>query len=137
MKALIDNAEYQKSYETRHGILHKWKITYYGENEKLMYGYYSSKSNPQTKFVAGQESEFTTEIRQTPIGDETVIKPVQAQQFSNYARKVKQEQSRYSGFAMSYAKDLVIADKVQIKDILPIAKKMFDFMVELDKSLES
>ena len=38
---------------------------------------------------------------------------------------------------MSYAKDLVIADKIPLDNISTYTKKMFKLMVDLDKTLES
>jgi hypothetical protein len=37
---------------------------------------------------------------------------------------------------MSYAKDLVIANKIQLDNIEFYTRRMFELMVELDKTLE-
>lgn len=36
----------------------------------------------------------------------------------------------YIGFSMAYAKDLVVADKVKIDQLLPTADKIFTWMIE-------
>ena len=136
MKALIDNITFNKEFETKFGILYSHKVFYYDENDEIQQGFYNSKKKEQTYFKPGQEAEFDIEIKHSDRGDFTVIKPAKQGKFSPYNRNVKKEQSRYSGFAMSYAKDLVIADKIPFDQILPAAEKMFKFMVQLDKSIE-
>lgn len=64
------------------------------------------------------------------------MKPVKSAQFSNFGRQLKKEQSRYSGFATSYVKDLIISGHIKIDDWEKASKKIFTFMVELDKTLD-
>lgn len=132
MKAKIKSVEFKKEYESKFGKLFLFKVTY---DNKV--GFYSSKSKEQTKFKANIETEFSEEIRINKNGEYTIIKPLQANYNNNYSRQVKKEQSRYSGFAMAYAKDLVVADKIAFDKMLNAAEKMFHFMVKLDKTLES
>ncbi len=131
MKAKIDNVEYLNEFESKFGILYSFKITY---NDKT--AFYNSKRKDQTKFVKGQETEFNEEEKQGKKGAYLVIKPIVAQ-FGGYNKQVKKEQTRYAGFAMSYAKDLVVADKIKIDELKKFTKAMFNLMVELDKTLES
>jgi hypothetical protein len=133
MKALITKVEFQKEYESKYGTLFAFKVSY---DDKT--SYYSSKKKDQTNFVEGKEAEFTEEVRQGEKGEYTVIKPLRLTgQMSNFGRQLKKEQSRYSGFAMAYSKDLVVGGRIQIADMYPEAERMFNFMVALDKSLES
>lgn len=82
----------------------------------------------------GNQGESFNEI---PIGtNDTEIEITENQ----YGKKFKYKKPNSFGgggakqnkgnesFAMSYAKDLVIADKVNIKDLLPTADKIFDWM---------
>jgi len=131
MKTTIKSAEFIKEYETKFGVLYQHKVKY---DDKT--AYYSSKKKEQTEFIAGQECEFVEEKRTGQNGEYWIIKPMPKLN-SPYAKAVKKEQSRYSGFAMSYAKDLLIADKITFDQLLPSAEKMFHFMVQLDKTLES
>lgn len=132
MQATITNVTYLKEYETKFGKLHSFRVEYDGKE-----AFYSSKSKDQTKFVKGKEALFTEE---TLIGKNNKpylkIKPPQTGGGSNYARAVSREQSKYSGFAMSYAKDLLIAGKIEFDQLLPACKKMFDYMVKLDKEVK-
>lgn len=131
MKALITNVTFTKEFETKFGVLYGFKIEYNGKT-----GFYSSKKREQTKFIKGQESEFEEEIKQGKNGSYTKIKPMQPQGgFSNFGRAVKKEQSKYSGFAMSYAKDLVCAGAIKYEQMFSEAQCMMDWMVEQDKQL--
>ena len=131
MKATIDFVKFKKEYDSRFGKLYLFEIVY-GEKK----AYYSSKSMEQTNFVEGKEAEFTEETRTGDKGEYLVIKPMSKGRFSGYAKELKKEQSRYSGFAVSYVKDLIIANKIHIDDWEKASKKIFDFMVSLDKSLQ-
>ncbi len=136
MKALIDNVKFKNEFESKFGILYSHVVSWYGKDEKIEYGFYSSKKKDQTYFKAGQESEFTVEEKQGKQGNFFVVKPLSQGNFSGYNKNLKREQSKYAGFAASYCKDLIIADKLNIKDWEAASKKIFNFMVELDKSIE-
>ncbi len=132
MKAKITGVTFQKEYDGKHGKLYLHKITYDGN-----VAYYSSKKKEQSKFIKGNEAEFTEEVRQGKNGDYSIIKPIYAQMGggSNYSKSVKSEQSRYSGFAMSYAKDLCVAGKISITELEIYTRQMVDLMVKIDKEL--
>ena len=49
---------------------------------------------------------------------------------------MKKEQSKYSGFAVAYAKDLVVAGKLDREELGDYAWILFDLMVEMDKTIE-
>jgi len=127
MKATIKKVRFIKEYENRYGTMYLFAVSY-NDTEAL----YSSKDRGQQKFVEGKEVEFEETVKTKDSGDTfTTIKPAQAK----FSPQVKREQSKYSGFAMSYAKDLVIADKIPLSEISDYTKKMFSLMVELDKTL--
>ena len=131
MKAKITGVRFVKEFEGKYGKAFVFGVSYAGKEAQ-----YISKSKEQTKFVNGQEAEFTETVKTWNDEDQITIRPVQANT-GNFGRAVKKEQSRYSGFAMSYAKDLVVADKIEIKDLRKYTTTMFDLMVELDKTLQS
>ena len=132
MKAIIDDVKFMKEYTDKFGKKYSFKVTYSGRD-----AYYSSQSKDQKKFVPGQETEFTEETRTSNKGSYLVIKPVYQNRQSNFGKALSREKSRYSGFAVSYAKDLVVSGRLD-RDELPVyATMLFDLMVELDKSLES
>lgn len=132
MEAKIESVEFSKEFKNDYGTFYSFKVRYNGKT-----GFYSSKSKDQKKFIAGQEAEFTEEERTSQHGPYTIIKPIRQQGQSNFSRKVKQEQARYSGFSMAYAKDLVVAGAIPYDKMFMEAELMFDWMVAKDKELQS
>lgn len=133
MKAIINKITYQKEVETKFGSMHQFKVEYDGK-----IGSFLTKEREQTVFVEGKENEFTEAPREYKGVTYYNIKPLSKKSgFSNFSRNLKKEQSKYSGFAMAYAKDLVVAGKIDEKQMFPTAKKMLDWMVEQDKMLEN
>lgn len=137
MKALITDIKFNKEGNNKFGPFFSFKVFYAGKT-----AFYNSKSRDQKTFITGQECEFTEEERTFTKDDGTTgkyltVKPINQNKQSNFGKALKKEQSRYSGFATSYAKDLVVAGKVEKEDLIPYAWVLFEAMVEMDKSLES
>lgn len=132
MKELITDVKFQKEYDNKFGKFYSFKVSYNGRS-----AFYSSKSKEQTNFVPGKESEFTEETKTSANGSYLVIKPFNPNKQSNFGKALKKEQSRYSGFATSYAKDLVVAGKIPFEDLANEAWILFELMVEMDKSIEA
>jgi hypothetical protein len=137
MKAVIQECIFKKEFDTKFGKMFSFQVKY---DDKV--AFYNSKSKDQRKFVEGQETEFTEESKTyTDKNGETreyfVVKPVLQQRQSGYGKALNKEQSRYSGFAMSYAKDLVVAGIIKHENIIIEARWLFDEMVAMDKTLES
>jgi len=131
MKAKITKVTFKKEYESKYGTMYGFSIEYDGKS-----AYYSSKKREQNKFIEGSEAEFTEEKRKGESGEYLVIKPVYSGGNSNFGRQLKREQSKYSGFAVSYVKDLIIAGVIKIDQWESASEKIFNFMVDLDKSIE-
>lgn len=131
MRALITEVKFQKEYTDKFGKKYSFKVSY--DNRSA---YYSSKSKDQAKFVVGQEAEFTEETRTGKNGDYLVIKPVFQNRQSNFGKNLNKEKSRYSGFAVSYAKDLLVAGRINKDELADQAWILFELMVEMDKTLE-
>lgn len=132
MKELITNVKFQKEYDSKFGKLYSFKVEYAGRT-----AFYSSKSKDQTKFVAGQEAEFTEETKTTDKGSYLVIKPPMQNRQSNFGKALGKEKARYSAMAVSYSKDLVIGGRIQIGELPDYAWIMFELMNAMDKTLES
>ena len=134
MKAKIDKVTYLKPFDGKYGTLHGYKIEYNGKE-----AFYNSKSDDQKKFIEGQEAEFNEFEKTGKKGTFIQIKPVfegQNQRRSNFGKKMQSERARYSSFAVSYTKDLVIAGVLKLEDMDMYATKLVDLMDSLDKSLE-
>lgn len=137
MKTLITDVKFNKEGQNKFGTYYSFKVSYDGKT-----AFYNSKSKDQKNFVAGQEAEFTEEERtftkdSGDIAKYLIVKPLNQNRQSNFGKALKKEQSRYSGFAVSYAKDLVVAGRLQFDELLPYATVLFNAMVELDKTIDS
>jgi len=83
-------------------------------------GFYSTKSEDQTKFVVGAESEYEIESKQSKTGSTyfRITLPGEAQPFKPGGGKPPVDPKvQMIGFAMSYTKDLIVAGKIQMKDL--------------------
>jgi len=146
MKALIKEVLFNKEFESQHGTLYGFTITY--DDKKA---FYKSKSKDQKKFIKGQEAEFTEEIITKDGKKYLIIKPVYNRGQSNYGKALNREQSKYSGFSDSYVKDMLVngilqpeetEENVKNNDIVMVTWKkrafeIFEHMVQLDKTLQS
>jgi len=136
MKELINEVSFQKEKDTQFGKLYTFKVKYDGK-----VAFYSSKYKEQKKFIAGQEAEFTEEEKSYTDKNGNpqtflVIKPLNPIKQSSFGKALKKEQSRYSGFAVSYAKDLVVAGRLNREELSDYAWVLFELMVSMDKTLE-
>lgn len=132
MKAIITKITFKSERAGKFGPEYNFVVHYDGKT-----AYYTSKVNPQNKFIEGAENEFT-EIEgtsKTTGAKYFTIKPLAKGGMTGYAKEIKKEQSKYSGFAMSYAKDLVVAGKIPLEEMFGYAIKMIDWMVEQDKAI--
>lgn len=135
MKATITSTTFVKEWEGKYGTNFSHKIGYDGKT-----AFYNSKAKDQTFFKKGAEAEFTEESQTSKDGKKyLMIKPFRANAGgqSNFGKALKREQSKYSGFSTSYAKDLVIAGKITLEELPEYSTVLFNLMVELDKSIES
>lgn len=132
MKAIITKITFLKEQDGKFGKEYSFSIEYDGKK-----AYYNSKVNPQNKFIEGAENEFTEmeAVSKKTGAKYFTVKPLAKQGQSGYAKELKKEQSKYSGFAMSYAKDLVIAGKIPLSEMFGYAIQMIDWMVEQDKAI--
>jgi len=151
MKAKIIEVTFSKEGENKFGKFYSFKVKY---DEKV--AFYNSKDKDQKKFIAGQEAEFTEEEKSYTDKNGNpqtfwIIKPISQNKQSNFGKALKKEQSKYSGFADSYVKDLLIAgiikpeilpqDEISNDIVMSTWKKrafeIFEHMTILDKTLES
>jgi len=127
MKKIIDSISFDKEIETKYGKMFRFIAKYEGKS-----GAFLSKSKEQTKFKPGAENEFTETVFEKGGVKYINISPIK-QGGSQYSRAVKKEQSKYSGFAMAYAKDLVVSGNIKPEQMFATAKKMFDWMKQQDE----
>lgn len=150
MKAKIKKVEFIKEMQTQFGVLYSFKVSY---DDKV--AFYNSKSKDQKNFVEGQEVEFVEEEKTYAKKDGTqgtylTIKLPPKTRQSAFGKALTKEQSKYSGFADSYIKDLLVNKVLRVEekeedevynDLVMITLKkrgleIFEHMVSLDKTLE-
>lgn len=131
MKMLITKITFDKEIETKFGKMFRFRADYDGK-----IGFFLAKIMEQKTFIQGEENEFTETAHEYQGSTYYRLKSLKQYGTSNFSRQVKKEQSKYSGFAMSYAKDLVVAGMIPQDEIFVEAKNMMDWMVSQDKALE-
>ncbi len=84
-------------------------------------GFYTSKNENQTKFVPTQESDYLIEAKLGKNGTYHKITLPQVEGgkpgFSGGGGFKQDPKVSMIGFAMSYTKDLIVAGKVELKDL--------------------
>ncbi len=79
-------------------------------------GFYTSKNENQTKFVVGEVTEYLIEAKEGKKGTYYKITLPQTEQpFKAAGRPQIEPRIQMISFAMAYAKDLVVAGKVEMK----------------------
>lgn len=136
MKAVIQEVTFSKEIDSKFGKLYSFKVKYDGE-----VAIYRSKNRDQKNFIPGKEAEFTEETQsyKDKNGLEQhykVVKLINQNKQSNFGKALKKEQSRYSGFAVSYAKDLLVAGRINREELQDMSWILFELMVAMDKTLE-
>lgn len=133
MKALITKLTFKGEKAGKFGQEWNYEVEYDGKK-----AYFTSRSKDNIPFSEGVECAFTETQHTSKAGnDYYIIKPIKNGGKSGYNKALQKEQSRYSGFSTSYAKDLVVAGKIEIDKILEVSEKLFNHMVELDKRLQN
>lgn len=133
MKAKITKISAKDVKDGKFGKEYSYLIEYDGKE-----AYYTSYKKENTHFVSGKECEFVEEERTSKGGNKyTIVKAPKSSYQSGYGKNHQKEQAKYSGFAVSYVKDLIIAGEVEMKHWESASEKIFKHMVALDKSIES
>ena len=136
MKAIFKQIVLAKPVETKFGLRYSFNVKYDVEGQERI-GSFLAEKESQDLFLEGQENEFTEASREYNGKTYYNLAPIKKAGNSNFARQIKKEQSKYSGFAMSYAKDLTVASKIPLSDMYSEAQKMMNWMVQKDKELEN
>lgn len=120
MKAKVKSVIPKGTYESQYGLMYKYEISI-GEHT----GEYSSKKY-QTKDAEGFPFVLDSEVEYeyTPDDKYPKVKPAQTSNYSGH----KKSNGGNASFSLSYAKDLVIADKIDIEKILETATKLNNWL---------
>lgn len=81
-------------------------------------GFYTSKDQNQTKFVVGQETEFSVEEKDGKNGKKynKITLPQTQKPFGGGGRPAPEPRVQMISFAAAYTKDLIVAGKVPLSE---------------------
>ena len=96
-------------------------------------GQIGSKEKMPAKLNPGQELTYT--IEETSRGNKIKAVTAGTPGFKGSGRPVQDPRAQFIGFVHAYAKDLVVAGKIDIKDINGAAESMFKNMIKLYNTL--
>ena len=136
MKAIFKKVVFSKAVETKYGLKYSFNVKYDVDGVERIGSFLSDKEE-QDIFTEGQENEFNEVPREYNGKTYYNIKAIKKTGNSGFNKQLKKEQSKYSGFAMSYAKDLTVSGKIPLSDMYSEADKMMKWMVQKDKELEN
>lgn len=135
-KYKVTEAKFSREFQMHGSTMYSHGIKIEGSDE---WHEYVSKKKDQTKFVVGKEVDANITSVQRGSNTYKKIKPVYNGGGGNsqFNKAVSREQSKYSGFAMSYAKDLVVSGHIEPKQMFATAETMFSWMVKKDAELKN
>tara|TARA_R100000951_G_C2645216_1_gene182337 strand:- start:447 stop:944 length:498 start_codon:yes stop_codon:yes gene_type:complete len=130
-KGIVGSVQSNGTWEGKYGMMYKYEVTI-GEDV----GEYSSKSENQNKFVVGQEAEYEYIGGQYPK-----IKPVSTfQPNSGGGFKGGNDSDRQMMIvkqsSLNRAVDMVIGDKLAMKDVLTTAQKFTDWVMSSETTTQ-
>lgn len=120
-RSAVTNVTANGTYNGQYGTLYKFEVTFANGDS----GEYASKSQNQTKFVVGQETDYTITSKEFKDRIYYKIAPVMAQpQQGGFTPKAKDPETSKHIMRMSVLKvagDLAINGNIQLNEILSYA----------------
>lgn len=134
-KGVVTSAQGNGTWESKYGTMYKFEIAF--DNGDA--GEYNSKSSDQSKFVIGQEVEYTISSREYNGNTFYTIKPAQpVGGFGGGSYKSKADPEKDKRIAklavLKSATELVTAKLVDHKDLFACADEMINWVY--DKKLD-
>lgn len=118
-KGKVKSAVFKKSGTGQYGEYHIFDVTIEGDDKVYQY---MAKTNPQNKFVVGQEVEYTTDTKQVGNYTNHSIKPVQQGNSFSGGNPQRLETDKKIA-ALNNAVNLVCAGKVDIAKLRETTEK--------------
>jgi hypothetical protein len=110
------------------------------EFENADKGFFTSKNEDQKAFVVGTEATYLIEEKTGTTGKVyfKVTLPQAQKSFSGGGKSYTPADPRIQmiSFSTSYAKDLVVADKIKITDLSKYSEEIFKNMVKLYETIK-
>lgn len=125
-KSVVRQVDFKKSATNDYGPVHYFSITFENGDK----GDYGAKSNPQTKFVVGQEIDYT--ITGKVNGDYTnyYIKPVMSANPFRAPRQQENVKAANAREALRSATMLIAADKYPVEQLAKVRDKFYTWLNE-------
>ena len=129
-RSAVTNVTANGSFDGQYGTLYKFEVTFANGDS----GEYASKSNPQTKFAVGVETDYTITSKTFKDRIYYKIAPVMAQsmpQGNSFTPKLKDVETGKHIMRMSVLKvagDLVINGDIKLHEILAYAQIFENFV---------
>lgn len=128
-RSAVTNVTANGSYDGQYGTLYKFEVTFANGDS----GEYASKSNPQTKFAVGVETDYTITSKTFKDRIYYKIAPVMAQSMpqGNAQKAPKDPETGKHIMRMSVLKvagDLVINGDIKLHEILAYAQIFENFV---------
>jgi hypothetical protein len=130
--AKVDVVTFKKEFTSQYGTLYSFEVKFNNGDT----GLYNSKTKEQSKFIVGVDAEYELETKTNDRGSWNVIKPVVAQKpFSGGFGKAapKNENSIIAQSSIKASVELVCAGIIEVKDLLPTADKIMNWVKEKGK----
>ena len=115
----VKNIQSNGTFESKHGLLYKFKYEF--EDGTILNANHKTENSP---FALGDEAEYTIKGEKDGYNWGGVSKP-KDQDFNGYSQK---KTVSTASFALSYAKDLVVAGKVDPEDTLACADRFNNWL---------
>lgn len=130
-KGVVTSVTGNGTWDSKYGTMYKFEVSF--DNGDA--GEYNSKSQDQTKFVIGQEAEYTITSRDYNGNTYYTIKPAQpAGGYTGGGYKAKADPEKDKRIAklavLKSATELVVADKIGRQDIFVIADEMMKWVYD-------
>lgn len=144
MKIKVNKVTFRSEVKTQFGVMYGYNVNYLTENNVERWGSFLAKEMDKPSFSEGQEYEVQETEKEQNGKIYYSIKLFKPASNSQYGKAKTREQTKYSGFAVSYVKDLfahgVIIeenDEKLMEKWKKLSTEIFWHMVELDKKLDS
>jgi len=133
MKGKILEIDYSNSWTGKHGEMHTYLVRIQA-NDEIFFGEANAKSETAEglPYKIGDEVEFEHESASNPdYNDKLKIKREELEGYLrdvNRAGNYSKTKGNNRSFAASYAKDLVVAGKIELKQMFEMADKIDEWM---------
>lgn len=112
-KSKVKSISFKNSWPGKYGTMYDFNIEFENGDK----GVFNSQKNPQDRFKEGEDVPYTIETVNRNGYVNVIIRPVVEKKVDSPKNLTsKNFRAEFIGYAAAYAKDLVVAGKVDMKD---------------------